>query len=204
MSYVTIMFAPLVVLLPAAGTVDTRREISGESAMAPPEAEVSPRVERYASPPADPVQTSFQEDSPFRLVAEALRDLEANQVRIEQRMTIRVSPRSQTVRPNMLMNFPGRVAAPRLVERKMGKCLKVENIAGVQPNGGNRLLLFLRDQRLVGAELERSCRARDFYSGFYLTRNDDGKLCIDRDTLLSRSGANCKLSRIRQLIEDDD
>jgi hypothetical protein len=204
MSYVPILFAPLVVLLPAAGAVDGKREISGESAIAQTKAEAPATAERYASPPAVPVQTSFEEGSPFRRVAEAFRGREANQVRIEQRVTIRVSPRLQVVRPNMLLSMPGRASTSRLVEKKMGKCLKVGGIAGVQPDGGNRLLLFMRDQRIVGAELERSCRARDFYSGFYLSRSDDGKLCVDRDTLLSRSGANCKLTRIRQLVESDD
>ena len=64
-------------------------------------------------------------------------------------------------------------------------------------------MLYLRDRRLIAAELERSCRARDFYSGFYLAKTSDGKLCVDRDTLLSRNGMNCKLTRIRQLVETD-
>jgi hypothetical protein len=59
----------------------------------------------------------------------------------------------------------------------------------------------MRDRRIVQARLERACRARDFYSGFYLARSSDGKLCVDRDTLQSRSGANCKLTRFRQLVE---
>jgi hypothetical protein len=119
-------------------------------------------------------------------------------------MTIRISPRPSPVRPNMLVDLPGREISPRFLERKIGKCLPVSGIAGVQPNGGSRLLLFMRDQRIVSAELERACRARDFYSGFYLSRSTDGRLCVDRDTLLSRSGANCRLSRIRQLVETDD
>ena len=86
----------------------------------------------------------------------------------------------------------------------MGKCLSVSAISGVQPNGGNRLLLFMRDERIVSAELERACRARDFYSGFYLSQNNDGKLCVGRDQLQSRSGVNCKLSSLRRLVESDD
>jgi hypothetical protein len=52
--------------------------------------------------------------------------------------------------------------------------------------------------------LNRACRARDFYSGFYVERASDGRICVDRDTLLSRSGANCKLTRIRQLVDADE
>lgn len=88
----------------------------------------------------------------------------------------------------------------------MGKCVSVAGIAGVQPRRGNRLVLFMRDQRIVAADLERACSARDFYSGFYVERSEDGMLCVDRDRLQSRTGARCKLSRLRQLVavnEDD-
>lgn len=128
----------------------------------------------------------------------------ANQVRIEQRMTIRVAPRRAPVRPNSFSAFPEETFGPRYVERRIGKCLPVSRIAGVEANGGRNLILFLRDRRIVSADLERSCRARDFYSGFYLSKSSDGKLCIDRDELQSRSGANCKLKRMRELIEVRD
>ena len=64
---------------------------------------------------------------------------------------------------------------------------------------GNRLLLFMRDQHVVLAALEKACRAEDFYSGFYVARNGDGLLCTDRDTLQSRSGANCRLLALHEL-----
>lgn len=82
----------------------------------------------------------------------------------------------------------------------MDDCVPVGDIAGVQTGGGNQLVLFLRDRRMVSARLEKACRARDFYSGFYLERNEDGKLCVDRDKLQSRAGANCELSRMRELV----
>jgi hypothetical protein len=200
MSYLTILFAPLVIMLPAAGTVESDRDIGGKSFKAGAE---QPTEQLIQSSPADPAD-QFQEGMPFRLVADAFRAEDANQVRIEERVTIRVSPRPQAARPNMLMDLPSRAVGPRFLERKIGKCLKVGGIAGVQAAGGNQLLLFMRDQRVVSADLERSCRARDFYSGFYLSRSTDGQLCVDRDTLLSRSGANCKLTRMRQLVEPDD
>jgi hypothetical protein len=206
MSYYTILFAPLMVLLPAAGAIDPKPDLTGDAIGAPSErtaVENAAPAEAYAPPQVAPA-ADFPEGSPFRMVVESFREQAANQVRIEQQVTIRVSPRPQPARPNMLMDLPGREVGPRFLERKMGKCLKVSRIAGVQPNGGSQLLLFMRDQRIVSAELERACRARDFYSGFYLSRSTDGRLCVDRDTLLSRSGANCKLTRIRQLVESGD
>jgi hypothetical protein len=205
MSYLAILFTPLMVLLPAAGAVDPKQDFATDAVVQADTVAADDAVpaEGYAAPPAT-APTEFSDGSAFRMIVERFREDEANQVRIEQRMTIRVSPRPSPVRQNMLMDLPGREVGPRFVERKMGKCLKVSGIAGVQPDGGSRLLLFMRDQRIVSAELERACRSRDFYSGFYLSRSSDGRLCVDRDTLLSRSGANCKLTRIRQLVESGD
>ncbi len=124
----------------------------------------------------------------------------ANQVRIEQRVTIRITPRPGPARPSMLMDLPTRPLPARLTEREIGRCLPIAGIAGVQATADNRLILYMRDRRVVSAALERSCRARDYYSGFYVERNSDGQICVSRDSLLSRSGANCKLSRIRQLV----
>jgi len=136
-------------------------------------------------------------------VLEAYRSSSQEQVRIEQRMTIRIVPRPVPA-PPMMFDFPDHDMAPRFVERSIGRCLPVGAIAGVQAESGNRLLLFMRDRRIVSAALERACRARDFYSGFYLQRSTDGQLCVDRDALQSRNGVNCKITRLRQLIELDD
>lgn len=125
----------------------------------------------------------------------------AQQVRIEQRITIRIAPRRSEVTGLPLARRP---EPRRFTERHMSKCLPIASIGGVGVSSDNRLLLYLRDDRLISASLERACRARDFYSGFYLERHADGKLCVDRDTLLSRSGANCKLTRMRRLVEEDD
>ena len=83
----------------------------------------------------------------------------------------------------------------------MGKCVPVNGIAGVQISGDNRLIFYMRDQRVVGASLERACSARDYYSGFYVQRTGDGQICVNRDTLQSRSGASCKVSKMKQLVE---
>ena len=128
----------------------------------------------------------------------------AQQVRIEQRMTIRIIPRNDATQQMTFSELPDRAIGPRFVERKIGDCVKASRITGVQTDVGNRLLLFMSDRKIVSAMLERACRSRDFYSGFYLSKNKDGKLCIARDTLQSRSGANCKLTQLRELVEVGD
>lgn len=126
------------------------------------------------------------------------------QVRIERRVTVRIAPRSPSERMSLMEELPEASQPTRYQERKIGKCVTIRDIAGVQTGSGNRLLLFLRDRRMITARLEKACRARDFYSGFYLERNDDGKLCVERDKLQSRAGANCQLTRIRELVPVED
>ncbi|MDA9918268.1 hypothetical protein N9D37_00060 [Erythrobacter sp.] len=123
------------------------------------------------------------------------------QVRIERRVIVRIAPARSQARNNLVADQTRQQSLnTRYKERKMGKCVEVGSIAGVQTGSGNRLLLFMRDSKIVSANLEKACRARDFYSGFYVEKNDDGKLCIDRDKLFSRSGAKCEVERMRQLV----
>ncbi len=152
----------------------------------------------------EPVRDRADIPGAMSITAESYRVPVQNQVRIEQHMIIRITPSRPVAHPDMLMDLPDREVPPRYTERKIGRCLPVSAISGVQSGGGSRLILFMRDHSIVSAGLEHACHARDFYSGFYLERNSDGKLCVDRDTLLARSGANCKLTRIRQLVEADD
>ncbi|WP_338468038.1 hypothetical protein RXV95_05640 [Novosphingobium sp. ZN18A2] len=125
-----------------------------------------------------------------------------DQVRIEQRLTIRIAPH-RARRRDMLAAIPSGPMPQRFVERRSVRCLPVGGIAGVQVAGDDRLVLFMRDQRLIGANLEKACSARDFYSGFYLENSSDGKLCAKRDILHSRSGMNCGVSRMHVLVPAD-
>lgn len=174
------LLAPLAVLLPGVAGAELAREASAPQSQ--------------SSAPASPTDLA-----PF---SDVFAPPVARQVSIEQRVTIRIAPRG----PSMPVDFdslPGNGVSPRFSEKKMGKCVPVSGIVGVQYRDANRLVLYLRDRRMVSVTLEKSCKARDFYSGFYVARNDDGMLCVERDEILSRSGANCRLSAIRQLVEAD-
>lgn len=126
------------------------------------------------------------------------------QVRIEQRVIIRISPQRQTNRNNLLASLPPRGLNTRFVEQEMDECVPLSRISGVQTGNGSRLLLYLSDSRVVSLNLERACRARDFYSGFYVERTEDGQLCASRDELQSRSGAKCEVETMRQLVAVED
>ena len=198
MSFSTAIMTPLALLLPALGGIETAREHSVVVAAAPVSGRLEPQVERATS---KRLATSEFVGWSLHLVVQDFEPEAAQQVRIEKRTTIRISPRSGSTRRSVFVELPGRAIGPRFVERKIGKCVKVARISGVQSDIGNRLLLFMKDRQIISAMLERACRGRDFYSGFYLSKSDDGKLCVARDTLQSRSGANCKLTQLRELVE---
>lgn len=129
----------------------------------------------------------------------------AQQVRIEQRVTIRISPRPAPMPLAATASSEARdMGAPRIIERKMGKCVPLNSVLGVQSAGGNKLVLFLRGQRLVSATLEKACQGRDYYSGFLVSEHSDGQLCADRDELLARSGAKCKVQGYREMMLVED
>lgn len=130
----------------------------------------------------------------------------AQQVSIEQRVTIRINPRPAPLPDvaNFVAEGADAGAEPHFVERKAGKCLPLGAIAGVQPLSEDRLLLILRDNRLFTARLKKGCQAREFYSGFIVKRNVDGQVCISRDELLSRSGTSCQVSGFKQLVAAGD
>lgn len=129
----------------------------------------------------------------------------AQQVRIEQRVTIRISPRPAPMPlAAMAADEPRDLRAPRVIERKMGKCVPLNALLGVQSGGGNKLVLFMRGQRLVSATLEKACQGRDYYSGFLVSQHSDGQLCVNRDELLARSGMKCKVQGYREMMLTED
>ncbi len=200
MSLVASLLAPLAMLLPAAGRVEQVSDVQQDRALQVA-VEPIPDMPRYV--PIEPGMPFFDASDAaiMQMLAESFVIPDANQVRIEQRITIRITPQPSGIQPNMLADLPNRPVAPRLVERGFGRCVPIAGIAGVEASMADRLVLYLRDRRVVTASLERSCSPRDFYSGFYLDRNSDGQLCVNRDTLRSRNGVNCKFTRFRQLVE---
>jgi len=124
----------------------------------------------------------------------------AHQVSIERHVSVRVSPAGSVVSQEVMVSLEQHSVPANFAERKIGKCVNVGAIGAVQGGDSNQLLLFMRDSRLIAAELEKTCTARDFYSGFYIARNSDGRLCVRRDALQARSGARCRLRRMREWV----
>lgn len=192
------LLAPLALILPGAAGVTPAGELPQRAAAGSPDPSG-----HLAASPAPASRNDKLDEGIFGSIAQSFRAPVQGQVRIEQRLTIRISPRPP-VAMDMFDELPAGGMAPRMIERKMGRCLPISAIAGVQPSGDRKLMLFMRDQRVVSATLEKACRSRDFYSGFLIARNGDGLLCTDRDELQSRAGVNCRVSAMKQLIQVDD
>lgn len=185
MSVVSAFFASLLAAWPA--------PVSSDAAAKPAVVEAAGAVDSRTDPMAV-----------WHRLAAGFLAAESAQVRIEQHIIWRVSPMPGPARQTLQAIAPTTPPAPRLVERRIGACLPMASIAGGRPQGPSRLLLLMRDRRLVAANLEKACSARDFYSGFYVDKpNPDGKLCADRDRILARSGARCQIDSFRQLVADD-
>jgi hypothetical protein len=191
MDRLVVVLAPLLALLSGGGPIEPSQ---GAPSIEAAPAETSLYQTPVSTPPIAEDLGEFPVSESFRVPAE-------NQVRIERQITIRIAPHGPAPRPAMF-ELPNRGGPPRIAERRMGKCLPIGGIAGVQVGRDNRLTLFMRDRRTISVGLEKSCRAQDFYSGFYVERSPDGQLCVDRDRLQSRSGANCALTRLRQLVAE--
>ncbi|MFM2301103.1 MAG: hypothetical protein RLZZ84_839 [Pseudomonadota bacterium] len=188
------LLVPFLMLMPAivAGTDSPAARVGA------PAARVGTPSGPISRPPLDGVD-------PWASMATGYRPQTGGQVRIEQHLTIRIGPRPapMPLPPSMFGNdFDS--GGGRFSERKVGKCVSVAGILGVQPAPGNRLLLIMRDERLITASLHKGCSSRDFYSGFIVAKNGDGMICTGRDQLLSRSGANCQVSGFRQLVQFDN
>jgi hypothetical protein len=182
------LLAPIALLLPTAAV--------NERAALTPEGDTAEAPVSY-DPALQP---------PFEAMFDAYRSPSQGQVRVTQRVTIRITAHRQDARETLSAEFPTAPGPLRthLEERKMGDCVAVGDIAAVDPGPENRLILYMRDRTMVSAALDRECSAREFYSGFYVERTDDGKLCIKRDKLQSRAGASCGVKRLSRLVSVRD
>ncbi|MEH6758275.1 MAG: hypothetical protein V7676_12325 [Parasphingorhabdus sp.] len=123
------------------------------------------------------------------------------QVRIQKRIIIRV-PRRRPSMTSPMADIAGHSEPTTYKEKKIGKCLPMDNILGVQRFGDRYLDLVTKDRKEIRARLEKKCQARSFYSGFYMEKSRDGRICTDRDVLHSRTGSKCEIDRFRQLLPE--
>ncbi len=115
------------------------------------------------------------------------------QARVQQRIIIRF--------PSNAGNGVYSTGKPiKYKEEKIGKCVLVSRLIGSRPEGKDRLEFVTKDQQLIRAYLGDGCLAREFYAGAYVEKSSDGKLCIDRDILHARTGAQCEIDKFRLMV----
>ena len=131
------------------------------------------------------------------------------QVVIEQQLIIRVpAQRSQLNNFAAGPSMSKRATEMPIVwkEKKAPKCVAMRNILGMQAVQRDSIDLITRQKQRLRAQLNRGCRALDFYAGFYMKENEDGRLCVDRDEIHARTGAKCEIDKFRLVVavRDED
>jgi hypothetical protein len=85
-------------------------------------------------------------------------------------------------------------------EKKGPHCINLTDIQGTAVIVANSVDIALRGGDRVRMRFERSCPGLDYYSGFYVVPNSDGKICAGRDVVRDRAGGECAIDKFRKLI----
>lgn len=130
---------------------------------------------------------------PSQIVNEMPQVIEMAQMRIQQRIIIRVPAMSPPPLPQRPL---------KLKEIKGPKCVPLNQLAGAAIGQNDSVDLYLRGGSRLRAKLDDDCPALDYYSGFYINPTADGQVCQRRDMLHTRSGGQCRIERFRMLVPD--
>lgn len=157
-----------------------------------------------AAPVAD---TPMSPAPPEPLVAVSLPAPDAGssfwQMVIEQRLIIRVPAQRSSLNsfgPPPVRDVQLRPQAIDWKEKKGPKCVAMRNIMGMEAVQRDSIDLITRQRQRLRAQLNRGCRALDFYAGFYMQGTKDGQLCQDRDQIHARTGAKCEIDKFRLMV----
>ncbi|PZQ23226.1 MAG: hypothetical protein DI569_05065 [Sphingopyxis macrogoltabida] len=157
-----------------------------------------------AAAPADAADMSWAPPEPVAVAVPPLPDPPSFwQVVIERQIIIRVPAQRSS-----LNNFAAEAAPqarPRETpmfwkEKKGPKCVSMRNIMGMQAAQRDSIDLITRQKQRLRAQLNRGCRALDFYAGFYMQGSKDGQLCEGRDQIHARTGAKCEVEKFRLMV----
>ena len=163
-----------------------------------------------AAPAADAVAPVAAPD-PLVAISVPLSDQSSSfwQLVIEQQLIIRVPAQRSQLNSFSAGPAPSKRANELPIvwkEKKAPKCVAMRNIMGMQAVQRDSIDLITRQRQRLRAQLNRGCRALDFYAGFYMQGSKDGKLCEDRDQIHARTGAKCEIDKFRLMVpvRDDD
>lgn len=128
-------------------------------------------------------------------VAEILRspgrpDVMVAQLRIQRTTIIRVPPAA----PSVIISEP-----VRWKEKGGPDCIKWSAIAGAMISSPSSLDVIIRGGKRYRVKLNKSCQAAEFYADFYVKATPDGQICQSRDSIYSRAGGECGISKFKRL-----
>jgi hypothetical protein len=112
------------------------------------------------------------------------------QLIIRERVIVRVPARPVPVAPTR----------PRWKEKRGPHCIPMANVRGAAVVERDSVDLILKGGQRVRARFESSCPALDYYSGFYIMPSADAQICADRDSIHTRAGGECQITRFRKLV----
>lgn len=125
--------------------------------------------------------------APARIVASE--GIELAQVTFHSRIVVRIEA-ARTAPPPVT----------RWVEKKGPHCIEMADILGSGIIVANSVDLAMRGGGRTRIRFERSCPGLDYYSGFYVVPNRDGKICAERDVVRDRAGSECAIDKFRKLV----
>lgn len=128
--------------------------------------------------------------------ARPLNGIQLAQMHIEQWVVVRIA--RGTVAPPA-PPIPRPIELPQWREKHADKCVKTEKLVAALGSNEDSVDLLLIDGKRLRAKLQANCPAIDFYEGFYIKPQKDGKLCAARDSLRLRSGGQCGITEFRSL-----
>jgi hypothetical protein len=111
------------------------------------------------------------------------------QLIIRERVIIRVPARPVPVAP----------AKTKWKEKRGPRCIPIASVGGAAVIERDSVDLMLKGGQRVRARFESSCPTLDYYSGFYIMPSADAQICADRDSIHTRAGGECQITRFRQL-----
>lgn len=108
------------------------------------------------------------------------------------------------IRERVIVRVPARpvpVVPPGLKwkEKRGPRCVPMANVGGAAVVEPKSVDLMLKGGQRVRAQFESRCPALDYYSGFYIMPSADAQICADRDSIHTRAGGECQITRFRQL-----
>jgi hypothetical protein len=112
------------------------------------------------------------------------------QLRIQRTTIIRVPPAA----PSVIISEP-----VRWKEKGGPDCIKWSAIAGAMISSPTSLDVIIRGGKRYRVKLNKSCQAAEFYADFYVKATPDGQICQSRDSIYSRAGGECGISKFKRL-----